>query len=165
MWVWSKRRTAVRLFHGEKYHSFECSCSVRPLFDTRARTHTLTQNRPRMAWECFLQPLWLPLVTSEMVFINYVDSELLLSWSVSFSSSPSLSLSLSSPLLPFPFFPHSLRLFSLQPGLGFGFYIDMGALAEDYCGVSSSLMMMYNNLLSFTFCSPRWLFQRRNQTS
>lgn len=38
---------------------------------THVHAYTLIQNR--MAWECFLQPLWLPMVTSEMVFINYVE--------------------------------------------------------------------------------------------
>lgn len=33
-------------------------------------------------------------------------------------------------------------------------FIDMGALAEDYGGVSNSLMMMYNNLSSLFFFFP-----------
>ena len=68
---------------------------------THTHIHTLTQNRPRMAWECFLQPLWLPMVTSEMVFINYVDSEFFLPWSVSLFLLPITLSPLLSPLCIF----------------------------------------------------------------
>lgn len=57
---------------------------------------------PRMGWGCFPQPLWLPLVTSETVFINYVDSLFL-----ALHHSRSLLL---------PFFLHSLLLLFTQQG-------------------------------------------------
>lgn len=99
---------------------------LRALFDTRARTHALLEeNRPRMAWECFLLPLWLPLVTGGTVFINYVDLSLF---------PVSVPLHLSTFCLFFP----------VQSRLGFS---DTGALAKDYCG-DGTLIMIYNNLLS-----------------
>lgn len=81
-WVWSRRRTTFCLFYVTTWREIPLTwmCLFRPLralFDTRARTHApLEENRPRMAWECFLLPLWLLLVTRGTVFIKYVDLSL-----------------------------------------------------------------------------------------
>lgn len=69
------------------------------------------------------------MVTSETVFFNYVDSEILLS-----------------PDLPPSPAPPSLLSASLSPPR-FALFLseqDMGTLAEDYRGIGCSLMMYYN---------------------
>lgn len=111
--MWPKQKTTIWLFRIKTGRNVPLIRTL--LFSETSLWHTCVhahahRNRPRMAWECFPQPRWLPVVTSEMVFISYVDSEMLLSGSVSLSSSPSLTLSLP-PSLPFlsPLFASSPR--------------------------------------------------------
>lgn len=133
-----------------KEHSF----SETSLWHMCMHAH-VRHSKSRMAWECFLQPLLLLMVTSEMVFISYVDSERLVSGPVSLSSSPSLTLS-RPPL--FHFSHHSLRPLSLQSGLGFSIYWHESTCRGLLCDYCSLLMMMHNNIYS-----PNWKPQR-NQT-
>lgn len=65
-----------------------------PLLSETALTYMCAQTlikRAKNGMECFLRPLWLPVETVKMVFINYVDCEM---FSLSLSNSLSLTLPL-----------------------------------------------------------------------